>query len=204
MKLVKTPFILTRLFPKYVWKIPNKERAVFLTFDDGPHPKITPKVLETLKKYEAKATFFCVGENAEKHPHVLKNIFAEGHAIGNHTHKHLNGYKTTLGNYIKSVEQCANYINSNLFRPPYGKITRKQGKALVKMNYRIIMWDVLSYDFDNNISQEKCANNVIKNIQPGSIIVFHDSEKAEKNMLYALEATLKYCRSKNMTSVILK
>lgn len=190
MRLVKTPYIVKRLYPKYVWSIPNRESRVFLTFDDGPHPEITPKVLALLKQFNAKATFFLVGENAEKFPAVVQQILDEGHTIGNHTHNHLNGFKTSLEKYLKNVDECAHHVSSTLFRPPYGKLTRSQGKSLIANGYRIIMWDVLSYDFDKTISPEQCANNVIKHLSAGSIVVLHDSEKAEKNMLFALEKTL--------------
>jgi peptidoglycan-N-acetylglucosamine deacetylase len=196
LRLVKTPYIVKRLYPKYVWSIPNNEGRVFLTFDDGPHPEITPKVLALLKQHNAKATFFLVGENAEKFPAVVQQILDEGHAIGNHTYNHLNGYKTSFAEYLNNTEKCAKQLASSLFRPPYGKLTRKQGKALIKANYRIIMWDVLSYDFDKTTNPEQCANNIIKHLSPGSIVVLHDSEKAEKNMLFALNKTLEYGLSK--------
>jgi peptidoglycan/xylan/chitin deacetylase (PgdA/CDA1 family) len=169
---------------------------VFLTFDDGPHPEITPKVLALLKQHNATATFFLVGDNALKYPDVVAQIVNEGHAIGNHTMHHVNGYKTSTKSYLENVSKCAKHVSSSLFRPPYGKLTRKQGNALLKQGYKLIMWDVLSYDFDKTISAEACAKNVIKHIKPGSIVVFHDSEKAESNMLHALEKTLEYGLSK--------
>lgn len=188
--------MLQRLYSNYVWNIPNDEQAVFLTFDDGPHPEITPKVLALLKQHNAKATFFCVGENAKKHPEIIKQILQEGHALGNHTHNHLHGFKTPLEKYVENTEECAEHISSKLFRPPYGKITRKQGKALMKKGYNIIMWDILSYDFDKTISAQRCTENVANHLKSGSIVIFHDSEKAEKNMLYALEKTLVFCALK--------
>ncbi|MFP5471750.1 MAG: polysaccharide deacetylase family protein [Bacteroidia bacterium] len=190
--------MLQRLYPSFVWKIPNNEQAVFLTFDDGPHPEITPKVLALLKQYHAKATFFCVGENAQKHPEIIKQIAEEGHALGNHTHNHLHGFKTPLEKYIENTEECAEHIFSTLFRPPYGKITRKQGKALMKKGYNIVMWNVLSYDFDKTLSPQRCAENVANHLKPGAIVIFHDSAKAEKNMLYALEKTLTFCAEKKI------
>jgi peptidoglycan-N-acetylglucosamine deacetylase len=199
VRLVKTPYILKRLYPHYVWHIPNKAEQVFLTFDDGPHPEITPKVLELLKQHNAKATFFLVGENAKKYPEIVAKILNEGHAVGNHTHNHLHGFKTSLEKYLENVDECANHVSSLLFRPPYGKLSRRQGKALIAKGYRIIMWDVLSYDFDKTISIEDCAKNVLKHIKPSSVIIFHDSEKAEKNMLYALNRTLEFGLSKQLT-----
>jgi peptidoglycan-N-acetylglucosamine deacetylase len=196
VRLVKTPYILKRLYPHYVWDIPNKAEQVFLTFDDGPHPEITPKVLELLKQHNAKATFFLVGENAKKYPEIVAKILNEGHAVGNHTHNHLHGFKTSLEKYLENVDECANHVSSLLFRPPYGKLSRRQGKALIAKGYRIIMWDVLSYDFDKTISPEDCAQNILKHIKPSSVIIFHDSEKAEKNMLYALNRTLEFGLSK--------
>jgi peptidoglycan/xylan/chitin deacetylase (PgdA/CDA1 family) len=170
---------------------------VFLTFDDGPHPEITPKVLALLKQHNATATFFLVGDNALKYPDVVAQIVNEGHTIGNHTMHHVNGYKTSTKSYLENVSKCAKHVSSSLFRPPYGKLTRKQGNALLKQGYKLIMWDVLSYDFDKTISAEVCANNVIKHIKPGSIVVLHDSEKAQSNMLYALNKTLEYGLSKD-------
>ena len=206
---VKTNYFIKKIFPNYVWDIPNHENKVYLTFDDGPTPEITEWTLEQLKKFDAKATFFCIGNNIEKHPEIFKKVIQEGHAIGNHTFNHLKGWKTADEVYIENVALCNaelevgnwkleanNNLHSNLFRPPYGKIKPSQSRKLRALGYKIIMWDIISYDFDQTISPEKCLENVLKNIQPGSIIVFHDSVKAEQNLKYALPRTLEFLKDK--------
>lgn len=191
MYVVKTPKILKRTYPKYVWDIPTVEKIIYLTFDDGPTPKITNWVLDELKKYNAKATFFCIGKNVVENQAVFNRIVSEEHAVGNHTYNHLNGWENKPYAYLKNVVQCQQVFDSTLFRPPYGKLTRQQAKAISK-HFDIIMWDVLSADFDANITIEKCYENVIKNTKKGSIIVFHDSVKAEKNLRYVLPKVLNY------------
>ena len=188
---VKTSFFIKTIFSNYVWDIPNGENKVFLTFDDGPTPEITEWTLEQLKQYNAKATFFCIGNNIEKHPDIFQKIIQDEHAIGNHTFNHLKGWETSLEDYIENVKKCsvlsAKYSEKKeLFRPPYGKIKPAQSRVLRKLGYKIIMWDVLSCDFDQTISPEKCLNNVLKNVSSGSIIVFHDSVKAQQNLKYVL------------------
>ncbi len=196
MYLSRTPAIVKAMYGSLIWNHSRRSKNVYLTFDDGPHPIITDKVLTHLKNYNALATFFCVGENVMKYPEVLKRIQQSGHAIGNHSFKHLNGWKTKNEIYFNDIELCSKHIPTKLFRPPYGKITRSQVEFL-KNKFQIVMWDVLSGDFDQNISNEKCLNNVVKNIQPGSIVVFHDSEKTADKMLYALPKTLEFCKSKS-------
>ena len=195
---VKTPFWLKKLYPKCIWGINNVQRNIYLTFDDGPHPTITPIVLEHLKKYQAKATFFCIGQNVEKFPEIYKQIIEEGHAVGNHTHHHLNGWKTDDEKYLTDIVEAKQLIDSDLFRPPYGRITRFQLAQLRKIKYQlsVIMWTVLSGDFDYNITKEQCLQNVLKNTKPGSIVVFHDSEKAKEKVLYALPEMLTYFTQK--------
>ena len=227
---VKTPKIIQSLFPDYIWKIDTSSKEIYLTFDDGPIPEITPWVLKTLEKYNAKATFFCVGDNIKKHPEVFKEIISQSHAIGNHTFNHLEGWKTRTAEYLNNIDKTEEVIRNstfkkkrkekreerreerkphnhspttknqqlatNLFRPPYGKITKSQSKALSKKGYKTIMWDVLSGDFDQNTSKEKCLENVIKNTKKGSIVVFHDSKKAFKNLQYTLPKTLEYFTEK--------
>ena len=204
MKLhwVKTHWTIKKLFSNYVWDIPNMENKVYLTFDDGPTPEITQWTLNQLKNYNAKATFFCIGDNVGKYPETFEKVVKEGHSIGNHTFNHLNGWKTNTQNYIEnaklfekeygklSTETC------KLFRPPYGKITPSQSKILRKMGYKIIMWDVLSVDFDVTITPEQCLENVLQNVKSGSIIVFHDSVKAFANLEYALPKTLEFLEQK--------
>jgi peptidoglycan-N-acetylglucosamine deacetylase len=189
---IKTPWLVQRYFSSYVWFIPTKEKVVYLTFDDGPHPDITPFVLNELKKYNAKATFFCVGSNVVKYPETYQRIVTEGHAVGNHTQNHVNGWKVPSDVYLSNVSEGFVHIHSHLFRPPYGRIKRDQAASILQKHpgTRIIMWDVLSADFDQRISPEGCFQNVVKNISRGSIIVFHDSVKAFRNLAYALPKTL--------------
>lgn len=196
---IKTPSIVKRLLKNFVWDIPTNEKVVYLTFDDGPTPEATSFILTQLKLNGAQATFFCIGKNIESNPALFQEIVAQGHLIGNHTHNHLKGWKTSKSNYIKNTLICENIIANHLgkhpakiFRPPYGRIRFKQSKSLRAMGYQIIMWDILSMDYDYNTSPEQCTANVLQNISPGSIIVFHDSEKAFKNLKLALPETLKY------------
>jgi peptidoglycan-N-acetylglucosamine deacetylase len=190
---VKTPVWLQKIFPKMIWRIKADEKKIFLSFDDGPHPLHTMFVLNQLKKYNAKATFFCIGNNVRLYPEIYKQIIEDGHSIGNHTYNHLNGKKSKDDEYINDVLEAAKYIDSSLFRPPYGQIKRFQAKVLREMlrPYKIIMWTVLSGDFDSKITKEKCLENVLFNTANGSIVVFHDSEKAAEKMRYALPAVLK-------------
>lgn len=187
---VVVPRWLRILYPNRTWSLPVDEKILYLSFDDGPHPTITPRVLALLKQYNAKATFFCVGNNVEKYPAVFNSIQAEGHSLGNHSFHHLNGWKSDNQIYIDDVKKADRLIHSNLFRPPYGRLKFSQASALLQMGYELIMWTVLSADYDRNITKEQCAMRVIKNITPGTIVLFHDSEKAEERMLYALEELL--------------
>ena len=190
---VRTPLWLQKLFPNRIWQMNKVEKKIYLSFDDGPHPLHTPFVLDTLKKYNAKATFFCIGNNVGLYPEIFKRIIEEGHAIGNHTQQHLNGKKTDDETYIKDIQEASKYIDSNLFRPPYGHITSFQAKIITTLNrpYKIIMWTVLSGDFDQSISQQRCLENVLFKTTNGSIVVFHDSEKAAEKMKATLPAVLK-------------
>jgi peptidoglycan/xylan/chitin deacetylase (PgdA/CDA1 family) len=199
---IKTNLLIKKLFSNYVWDIPNTENKIYLTFDDGPTPEITEWVLQELQKYNAKATFFCIGNNIEKYPGIFSKVIADGHSIGNHTFDHLNGWKTSTEEYIKNSGQCSvisghseNYqlktASGKLFRPPYGKIKLSQSKKLRQLGYKIIMWDVLSADYDTSISAEKCLENVLQNVKSGSVIVFHDSVKAFPNLEYTLPKALK-------------
>ncbi|MFT4094119.1 MAG: polysaccharide deacetylase family protein [Niabella sp.] len=192
MYFVKTPFWLKKLFNAYTWDIKTSEKILYLTFDDGPHPVATPFVLNELDKYNAKATFFCLGKNVIQHPDIYKELLLKGHAVGNHTHNHLNGWKVNVSDYIANVREASRYIQSSFFRPPYGRISKKQGQALKKDQYSIIMWDVLSGDFNLKLSPENCLKNVTLKAAPGSVVVFHDSQKAFKNLSYALPKILEY------------
>jgi peptidoglycan/xylan/chitin deacetylase (PgdA/CDA1 family) len=197
-------------FPRYVWEIPNSEKKVFLTFDDGPTPEITEWTLSQLKQYNAKATFFCIGNNIEQHPQLFHKVTAAGHAIGNHTFDHLKGWKTATENYLQNIKQCDNSIrklhveNCKLFRPPYGRIKKSQAKPLLEAGYKIIMWDILSADFDQAINPEKCLENVLSNVRSGSIIVFHDSVKAFRNLEYALPKTLAFLKEKGFVCEVIR
>lgn len=191
MYLVKNPSLLKKVFPSLLWKVKTKEKELYITFDDGPHPTITPWVLDMLDQFEAKATFFCIGKNVELYPEVYQEIIKRGHSIGNHTHNHHNGWKTLTKDYVANTQKAAEVIDSKLFRPPYGKIKPAQIRRL-KGDYKIVMWSVISGDFDQNLLGEECLNNVVQNTEKGNIIVFHDSEKAEKNMKYALPRLLNH------------
>ena len=190
---VKTPTLIKRLFPKLLCTMPKSEHpSLYLSFDDGPNPNVSPWVLEILKKHEAKATFFCIGKKAENHPELLDQIIAEGHSLGNHSYSHPNGWKSNCAEYVADVEHCAQWVNSKLFRPPYGRIGLSQISALQKKNYQIVLWDVLSGDFDPKLSKEQCLKNVLQFSKNGSIIVFHDSEKAFEKLSFVLPRVLEH------------
>ncbi|RBP34390.1 peptidoglycan/xylan/chitin deacetylase (PgdA/CDA1 family) [Oceanihabitans sediminis] len=206
---VKTPLVVKKIFPNYIWDIKTNAKEIYLTFDDGPTPEITKWTLETLKQYNAKATFFCIGNNIEKHPKIFYDILKEGHSIGNHTHNHIKGWKTSAEDYLANVKKAQEVIDTatgkekleevKLFRPPYGQISPKQGSELLKIGYKVIMWDVLSIDWDASVSKERCLNNVISKADSGSVVVFHDSVKASKNLQYALPRTLAFFSKKGYT-----
>ena len=199
--LVKTPWWLRTLYPSFVWKINTSEKILYLTFDDGPHPKATPFVLNELKKFDASATFFCIGKNVEDHPDLYNRILNEGHSVGNHTYSHYNGWWVKNDVYLKDVLKASHYIDSSLFRPPYGKITLFQARQLPPVmkgtRVKVIMWDVVSGDFDQNVSNQQCLENVIFNTGEGSIIVFHDSEKTFSRIEYVLPKVLDFFSKKN-------
>ncbi len=182
------------MYPDRVWSIDTVEKNIYLTFDDGPHPLATAFVLDELKKNNARATFFCIGKNVESNPELYDRIISEGHQTGNHTYNHLNGWKTTDEIYLDDVRLAARSIQSALFRPPYGRIRSRQVKKL--NDYKIVMWDVLSGDFDLTISKEACLQNVLKNASSGSIVVFHDSEKAWDKLQYSLPQVLEHFSKK--------
>lgn len=200
---IKTPQWLKKFFPKALtWDMPaGVEPTVYITFDDGPHPTATPFVLDQLAQYNAKATFFCVGDNVARYPAVYEQVLQQGHTTGNHTFNHMNGWKTDNNIYLKNIEKARGYIRSRAFRPPYGRIKSSQVRKLLGADpaWKIYMWDVLSGDFDKNISPQHCLDNVLEHIRPGSIVLFHDSEKAWDRMSYALPQVLEYCKQKNWT-----
>jgi len=194
MYLIKTPFWLKLIYKKCIWNKNRKEKVLYLTFDDGPHEIATHFALNELKRFNAKATFFCIGKNVALHPTIFEKIVEEGHSVGNHTNNHLNGWKCNNKEYIANMIEAKLKIGSNLFRPPYGRIKHSQINALQTLHAdtKIIMWDVLSGDFDINLSKQKCLDNVLKNAQNGSIIVFHDSTKAWERMEFALPRVLEH------------
>ena len=197
---VKTPWWLKKIYPHRLWQVDTEEKIIYLSFDDGPHPVATPFVLDELKKLDAKATFFCIGKNVAAYPALYKRIIDEGHSVGNHTQQHLNGWKTNKETYLSDVALAAEYIQSNLFRPPYGRLKSVQAKGISKAMKnklaKIVMWDVLSGDFDESLSKEQCLNNVIHHTTCGSIVVFHDSDKAFSRLQYTLPKTLDFFSSK--------
>jgi peptidoglycan-N-acetylglucosamine deacetylase len=192
--IAKTPKWVKKLFSSSIWEIAGPLKKIYLTFDDGPHPVITPFILDELKKYNARATFFCIGANVVENPLIFNRILNEEHAVGNHTHNHLDGWKTPNAAYLQNIAAAAKYIDADLFRPPYGRITPKQHRALRQLDkpFKVVMWSVLSGDFDVTITPEQCCDNVLKNAESGSVIVFHDSEKAYERLKYTLPVVLKY------------
>jgi peptidoglycan/xylan/chitin deacetylase (PgdA/CDA1 family) len=204
----RTPFFLPWLYPSLLWRIPTQEKEIYLTFDDGPVPGATEFALHTLARFNARATFFCIGDNVGKHPDIFKKIIDDGHAIGNHTFNHLKGWHTAVDKYLVNTQRCHQEIvrhhplfdlpssnNLKLFRPPYGRITRTQIKNLLP-NYKIVMWDVLSADYNKNVAPHSCLLNTVNATRPGSIVVFHDSYKAERNMAFALPRFIEHFAEK--------
>lgn len=186
---VKPPVWIRKISSRTVWRIPTEEPVLFLTFDDGPIPGLTEWILDELQKFNAKATFFCVGDNVRKNPVQYAKILEAGHAVGNHTYSHLNGYRTGLRRYVKDVYRARKLIDSRLFRPPYGRIRALAARILMP-RFRIILWDVLSMDYDRELEPRLVTYNVVSKARPGSIIVFHDNQKARTNLEYALPRVL--------------
>ena len=191
---VKTPWWLRKLIPGRLWSVKTDEKILYLSFDDGPHPIITEKVLNLLQTYNAKASFFCVGANVQKYAETYASILNQGHGVGNHTMQHLNASKVGDREYLHDIRAAKQFIDSKMFRPPYGKLSSFLQKQMEhsSIDLKIIMWSILSGDFDPDITAEKCKDNVLLHAKQGDIIVFHDSEKAAEKMFFALEATLKY------------
>ncbi|MCF6341548.1 MAG: polysaccharide deacetylase family protein, partial [Bacteroidales bacterium] len=199
---IKPPYLARLFFPQLLWDVNTAAKEIFLTFDDGPHPEITPRVLEILDEFDAKATFFCVGENVKKHPATYASILEKGHQTGNHSYHHLNGWKTKNQKYFDNVAQCRELVKSKLFRPPFGKIKPSQIQTLQK-DYKIVMWSVLSRDFDKNVSAGQCLKNVIHFAETGSVVVFHDSEKAATNLFHALPVFLEHFKQRGFVFSII-
>ena len=204
--IVTVPSLVQLLYPRRIWKVASEEKSIYLSFDDGPIPEVTPWVLEQLAAYNAQATFFCIGDNIRKNPEIFQQVISAGHTVGNHTFNHLNGWKVSTEAYLENTLKARDLISSSsekaavqnmLFRPPYGRIKGTQARELVKKGFRIVMWHVISMDFDKNISSEKCFRNVINNASEGSVIVFHDSLKAEKHLRAVLPRVLKHFSREN-------
>lgn len=199
---IKPYKFIKRIFPDLIWTLtqePASEGRVFLTFDDGPTPEVTPWILDTLDKFNAKATFFCLGKNVEQYPELAADILARGHALCNHTYSHMKGWGMPIGRYVEDVDLADNFIHSNLFRPPYGRIKPVQARRLSE-RYKMVMWDVLSRDYSQFVSPASCLRNVTKHVEAGSIVVFHDSRKAYRNMSYALPRTLEFIADRGLRS----
>lgn len=196
--LIQPNGILKKIYPRAVWNMDRSQKKIYLTFDDGPIPALTEWVLDELKKFQVKATFFCVGANILKHPEIFARISGEGHVAANHTMFHSKGFKNTVSDYMREVDDCARLVGNSLFRPPYGQLKRSQYKALIQRGYKIILWDIISYDYET-ISGEKCLSNALRRRKNGSIVIFHDNQKAEKNMKYALPLFLEDSLKKGYT-----
>lgn len=193
----RPPKFLKRLMPDLIWNLEDEGR-VYLTFDDGPTPGITEWILNELSKYDAKATFFCLGKNVEQYPDLYQRILDAGHRVGNHTYSHQKGWEMSLERYVEDVDFGNQFLHTDLFRPPYGRIKPSQARVLAE-RYHLVMWDVLSRDYNPLISPRQCLKNVTKHVRGGSIVVFHDSLKSYRNMRYALPRTLQYLREQGLT-----
>jgi peptidoglycan/xylan/chitin deacetylase (PgdA/CDA1 family) len=193
--LIQPRPLLKKLYPRALWNFDRREKTIYLTFDDGPIPGLTEWVLHQLEIFNAKATFFCVGSNILKHEAIFRKVQQAGHTVANHTMFHSNGFKHSVADYIKETEECCRLVGNKLFRPPYGKIKRSQYKALLERGYKVIFWDVISYDYEK-IEPRECAVKAISNCRNGSIVLFHDNVKAEQNLKYALPLFLKYFSEK--------
>jgi peptidoglycan/xylan/chitin deacetylase (PgdA/CDA1 family) len=186
-----------------LWQVKTDEKTIYLTFDDGPIPELTEEILKILEKFNAKATFFCVGENVKNYEKIYARILEHGHATGNHTHHHLKGWTTNYNDYMEDIREAGNYIESGLFRPPYGLMTYRQAKTLSK-DYQVVMWTILTKDYDPAVSEEECLQNAIQGVRPGAIIVFHDNIKAREKVLYALPRLLEYLNREGYKTDILE
>jgi peptidoglycan-N-acetylglucosamine deacetylase len=200
--LARAPLILRKVYPGALWRVRTNEKKIYLTFDDGPVPGVTPAALSVLKEFGVKATFFCVGENVQRNPDVFSQVLAEGHQVGNHTFNHADGWVTQRRKYLREVQECAALFESRLFRPPYGRLRRSQFRVL-RRKFEIVMWDVLTYDFDRTLAPEHVLEIAIRNTRPGSIVVFHDSEKAKENMLWALPRYLEEMKGRGFEFCLL-
>lgn len=199
---IRLPKLATRYFPNALWRLPGDEKKVALTFDDGPVPEVTPWVLNLLKEENIKACFFCVGENVKRHPEVYQQIIADGHQVGNHTFNHLQGLKTTNEDFFANVEKAATYVDSKFMRPPHGWMRKSQYQELAE-KYQVVMWDLISRDYITKVSSDDVVSNVMNFVRPGSIIIFHDSVKAQKNLKPALPVIIKKLKQKGYQFTLL-
>ncbi|MCL2727625.1 MAG: polysaccharide deacetylase family protein [Bacteroidales bacterium] len=201
--LFRPPIIIRRIFPSLIWHFSDQEKGLFLTFDDGPSPEVTPWVLDQLDKFDVKATFFCLGKNVEMYPQLYADIIKRGHATGNHSYSHIKGWGMDTALYIADVDTAAEFIHSNLFRPPYGRIGPHLAKMLSE-RYKIVMWNVLSRDYSRSLSGKRCARNVIRHLKPGAIVVFHDSVKSAQNLWYALPLVLRAIKDRELECKVIE
>lgn len=199
---IRFPDLIRPFLGNLTWRKSSSSKVIYLTFDDGPVPEVTPFVLDLLDKYNVKATFFCVGDNVQKYPEIYAEVLRRGHKTGNHTFNHLKGFSLTTEEYIANVDEAAEYIDSRLFRPPYGRIKKKQIDKL-QLRYEIVMWDLITHDYNQKLSKESIFHNVKRYSRNGSIVVFHDSIKAKNNMLYALPLSIEYWNSQGYTFGVL-
>ena len=199
---IQFPRLLRPLWGKVIWRKDTSKKVIYLTFDDGPVPEVTPLVLDLLDEHKIKATFFCVGENVQKHPETFAQVLSRGHKVGNHTFNHLKGISVTDEEYYDNITKAAALIDSKLFRPPYGRITRKQINEL-KSKYKIIMWDVITHDYNKSLSPETIMRTIKRYSRNGSLVVFHDSIKANDNVLAVLPLAIEYWKSKGYTFGVL-
>jgi peptidoglycan/xylan/chitin deacetylase (PgdA/CDA1 family) len=197
MKVFKTPRILSWIYPKRTWGFFMDKNEVYLTFDDGPHPKITPWILDHLKEQDVKATFFCVGDNILKYPEIFERIKLEGHQVGNHTMSHENSHKTNWAEYKYSVRHCKKLVENNLFRPPYGRLSAWKSNSFSK-EYKIIMWSWLSYDYDRSVNIQDILLSAQNEIGGGDILVLHDNKKVKDRMVHLLPSLLQVLKEKNL------
>ena len=186
---INPPKFLKKLFPSFIWSIDNEKDGVYLTFDDGPRPEVTPWILDQLDRHNAKATFFCIGKNVEMFPELYSEILRRGHAVGNHSYSHVKGWGMDTGLYVRDIDTASDLIHSNLFRPPYARIGPNQASVLSE-RYKIVMWNVVSRDYSRRVSEKQCVKNVLPHLKPGAIIVFHDSIKSSRNLWYTLPFVL--------------
>jgi len=186
---INPPKFLKKLFPSFIWSIDNEKDGVYLTFDDGPRPEVTPWILDQLDRHNAKATFFCIGKNVEMFPELYNEILKRGHAVGNHSYSHVKGWGMDTGLYVRDIDTASDLIHSNLFRPPYARIGPNQASVLSE-RYKIVMWNVVSRDYSRRVSEKQCVKNVLPHLKPGAIIVFHDSIKSSRNLWHTLPVVL--------------